>query len=187
MTKRIKVGYMGIPFSNSEAMALEFLREMNWKDAELIALMSSKATVDALLKGEVDYGVLAVRNSSAGEVGETKESLEGIRYRKILEGSERIHHCLFVKNEGSEVRCICSHIQALGQCRQSLEELFPGIEQKDCSDTAYAAEMLSKGELPEDCAVICRKSAGEHYGLCLLKENIEDRGDNETFFYLVSL
>ena len=51
MTKRIKVGYMGIPFSNTEAMALEFLREMNWKDAELIALMSSKATVDALLKG----------------------------------------------------------------------------------------------------------------------------------------
>ena len=187
MTRRIKVGYMGIPFSNTEAMALEFLREMNWKDAELIALMSSKATVDALLKGEIDYGVLAVRNSSAGEVGETKESLEGIRYRKILEGSERIHHCLFVKRPEVEVNCICSHIQALGQCRQSLEELFPGIEQKDCSDTAYAAEMLSKGELPEDCAVICRKAAGEHYGLCLLKENIEDRGDNETFFYLISL
>ena len=79
MTKKIKVGYMGIPFSNTEAMALEFLREMNWKNAELIALMSSKATVDALLKGEIDYGVLAVKNSSAGEVGETKESLEGIR------------------------------------------------------------------------------------------------------------
>ena len=187
MTKKIKVGYMGIPFSNTEAMALEFLREMNWKDTELIALMSSKATVDALLKGEIDYGVLAVRNSSAGEVGETKESLEGIRYRKILEGSEHIHHCLFVKGPEVKVNCICSHIQALGQCRQSLEELFPGIKQKDCSDTAYAAEMLSKGELPEDCAVICRKSAGEHYGLCLLMENIEDRGDNETFFYLVSL
>ena len=38
-----------------------------------------------------------------------------------------------------------------------------------------------------DCAVVCRKAAGEHYGLCLLKENIEDRGDNETFFYLISL
>lgn len=57
----------------------------------------------------------------------------------------------------------------------------------DCSDTAYAAEMLSKGELPDDCGVICRKAAGEHYGLCLVKENIEDSGDNETFFMMISL
>ena len=187
MSRTLRIGYMGIPFSNTEAMTLEFVRQMNWNDAELVPLMSSKDTVESLKKGEIDYAVLAVRNSAAGEVGETRESLKGVVYRKVLEGSESIHHCLFTLKEGVKVGSICSHIQALGQCRENLARMYPGIEQIDCSDTAYAAEMLSKGELPADCAVLCRRSAGEHYGLHLLKENIEDSGDNETFFYLISL
>lgn len=185
----IRLGYMGIPLSNSEAMAKEFIREMNWQNnVELVALMSSKNTIDALLKGEIDYGVVAVRNSSAGIVKETEAALEGhLEIRKVLEGSERIHHCLFTLNSDSKVSKICSHIQALGQCKSNLAEMYPEAVQEDCSDTAYAAEMLSKGELPEDCAVLCRKEAGEFYGLFLRNENIEDRGDNETFFHLIGL
>ena len=187
MTHRIRIGYMGIPFSNTEAMTLEFVRQMNWKNAELVPLMTSKDTVDALFRGEVDYAVLAVRNGIAGPVKETEESLEGKNVRKILGGSERIHHCLFAKTQDSKIDMICSHIQALGQCKENLASLYPDAKQQDCSDTAYAAEMLSKGELPDDCGVLCRKSAGEHYGLFLVKENLEDRGDNETFFHLISL
>lgn len=188
MGKTVRLGYMGIPLSNSEAIAKEFVRELNWDDCvEYVALMSSKNTVDALFKGEIDYGVVAVRNSSAGEVKETKESLEGKTYRKILEGSERIHHCLFVKSEGCGIEKICSHVQALGQCKNNLAEAYPEAELIACSDTAYAAEMLSEGKLPDNCAVLCRKEAGEFYGLRLEKENIEDRGDNETFFFLIAL
>lgn len=183
----IKLGYMGIPFSNSEAMAIDFAKQMNWTDVEYVALMSSRNTIEALRKEEIDYGVVAVRNSSAGTVKETADAMEGLTYRKILEGSERIHHCLFTKTQDSEVNSICSHIQAIGQCKANLAEMFPDAVQNECSDTAYAAEMLSKGELPDDCAVLCRKAAGEHYGLHLLKENIEDRGDNETFFFLIAL
>lgn len=184
---RIRLGYMGIPFSNSEAMALKFRREMNWKDAEMVPLMSSANTVVALKEKKIDFGVFAVRNSTAGEVLETADSLSGITYRKVLEGSERIHHCLFAKNEGVKINRICSHIQALGQCKNTLSELYPGAVQTDCSDTAYAAEMLSVGRLPDDCGVICRKAAGEHYGLSLIRENIEDSGNNETFFMMIAL
>lgn len=187
MVHRIRIGYMGIPFSNTEAMTLEFCREMNWKDAELVPLMSSADTVKALFEGKVDYGVLAVRNGIAGPVKETEESLKGKKVRKILEGSERIHHCLFSKTQTSEIKGVCSHIQAIGQCKENLASLYPDAKLSECSDTAYAAEMLSKGELPDDCAVLCRKEAGEHYGLYLVKENLEDRGDNETFFHLISI
>lgn len=187
MSGRVRLGYMGIPFSNSEAMALEFVREMNWKDVDLVPLMSSAETVKALKEGTIDFGVFAVRNSSAGEVLETTEALSDLGHKKILEGSEHIHHCLFAKTQTSEINKICSHIQALGQCRKNLSELYPDAVQTGCSDTAYAAEMLSKGELPDDCGVICRKAAGEHYGLSLIKENIEDSGDNETFFMMISL
>lgn len=183
----VKLGYMGIPFSNTEAMAKEFCREMNWKDAELVPLMSSKDTVEALFAGKIDYAVLAVRNGIAGPVLETQKSLEGRKYRKILEGSERIHHCLFSKTKDVDIKSVCSHIQAIGQCKENLSVICPGAEQQECSDTAYAAEMLAEGKLPETCAVLCRKEAGEHYHLYLLKENVEDRGDNETFFELIAL
>ena len=178
---------MGIPFSNTEAMTLEFCREMNWKDAELVPLMSSRDTVRALFDKKIDYAVLAVRNGIAGPVLETEKALEGKKVHKILGGSERTHHCLFSKTQTSKINSVCSHIQAIGQCKQNLASLYPDAKLSECSDTAYAAEMLSKGELPEDCAVLCRKEAGEHYGLHLLRENIEDRGDNETFFHLIAL
>ncbi len=187
MSGKVRLGYMGIPFSNTEAMALEFRREMNWNNVEMVALMSSKDTVAALKEHKIDFAVLAVRNSSAGDVLETVKSLTDVQYTKVLEGSEHIHHCLFARSKDSKINRICSHIQALGQCKNTLSELYPDAVQTDCSDTAYAAEMLSKGELPDDCGVICRMSAGEHYGLSLIRENIEDSGDNETYFLLIRL
>ena len=52
---------------------------------------------------------------------------------------------------------------------------------------AYAAEMLAVGKLPEGSAAVCRKDAGEHYGLFLANENVEDNPDNMTKFSLVKL
>ena len=72
-----RIGYMGIPFSNSEEMSQIFAREMGFDDAEHVPLVTSKDVVDALCNGKVDYGVVAVRNSTAGPVLETQRSLEG--------------------------------------------------------------------------------------------------------------
>lgn len=187
MHKNVRLGYMGIPFSNSEAMALEFKREMNWKDAKLVPLMSSADTMNALQAGDIDFAVLACRNSSAGDVLETKKALEDVEYRKVLDGSERICHCLFAKTKDAKIDEICSHIQAIGQCRENISEMYPDAKLTECSDTAYAAQMLSEGKLSGNCAVICRKSAGEHYGLELIKEDFEDSGDNRTYFMMIAL
>lgn len=178
---------MGIPFSNSWEMARIFSGRIKEPDAELIPAVTSEGVVKELLKGSSDLGVLAVRNSSAGPVIETEEALEGLDYRIVSEGDLHIHHCVFTKKPDSEITSVSSHIQALEQCRMSLSELYPGAEQKECSDTAYAAEMLAEGLLPETCAVLCKRSAGEHYGLHLAHENIEDADDNTTHFWLISL
>ena len=55
------------------------------------------------------------------------------------------------------------------------------------SDTAIAAEMLSDGRLTEDTAVVCRRNAGEMFGLSMLYENIEDLEGNMTEFKLLRL
>ena len=75
----------------------------------------------------------------------------------------------------------------MAQSRKNLEKLYPGAEFVECEDTAYAAEMLAEGKLPAGSAAVCRRDAGEHYGLFLANENVEDNPDNMTRFSLVKL
>lgn len=183
----VRIGYMGIPFSNSEEMARRFASDVGADDAILVPLVTAEGVAEALLSGNADYGVVAVRNSTAGTVGETETAMAGRNFKTVAEGDLRIHHCLFTKNGGGRVTCVSSHPQALAQCRETLRRLYPDAETTGCEDTAKAAEMLSSDMLPDGCAVICRRSAGEHYGLHLVHENIEDSDNNVTRFWLITL
>lgn len=179
-----KIGYMGIPLSNSEN-ASEIFAEKFDMEAEHIPLTNAVGVVEALLKGEVDYGVVATRNIVAGSVTETEEALKLGKFRVIDEIGIPIHHCVFVKKENVAVDAVASHIQALGQTEGNLDILFPDTEKIVTEDTALAAEMLADGRLSENTAVICGMSAGLHHGLILLESNIEDDRENTTYFALI--
>lgn len=185
-TVMIRIGYMGIPFSNSEEAAAGFARRNGWTGFELVPLVDSAGVVDSLLSGTTDYGVVAVSNSSAGKVEETERALDGktaIETVQTLDMS--IHHCIFAKNLDSVIGSVASHIQALLQTRGTLDRLYPGTSRLEVEDTALAAKYLAEGTLSDDHAVICRKDAGERYGLTLIRENAEDCADNRTTFALL--
>ena len=184
MSQKIRVGYMGIPYSSTWEKTREFVDELEW-DAELVGLMSAKDTVEALEKGEVDYGVLAYTNNIAGTVQETAAALKGRIFEVISKGGLQVHHCVFVKRPDVTVRTVSSHPHALRQCEKSLRRLYPEAKQSESRDTAYSAQLLSEGKLSDDTAVLCRRLAGEHWGLVMLHENIEDRKDNVTQFVLI--
>lgn len=187
-TMTVRVAYMGVPGSNSEQAATELAGAMGWDVFALIPKETSRDTVDALDAGEADYGVVASRNVTAGPVLETEESLRGRDDIEILRALWLpIHHCVFVRHPGTEVRHVASHIQALLQTKDHLASLFPGADRIEVSDTAVAAEMLSDGLLSEDTAVVCRRNAGEMFRLYLLHENIEDMEGNMTEFELLRL
>lgn len=179
---------MGIPFSNSEEAAMLFVRKNRWNGVDLIPLMSSSAVVAALEEGTIDYGVVASRNIVAGPVEETAKALNG---KNNIEECQTvdvpIHHCLFVKHEGCVIDSVASHIQAILQSSSNLERIVPSAKRIEVEDTAYAAEMLSDGALPENVGVICRMDAGENYCLHLLEENIEDDPENMTSFTLLRI
>ena len=188
MTGKTRIGYMGIPLSNSEHMAKEFSEKFNITDCELVALMSAKNVVNALISGEIEYGVLATMNRFAGTVLETSSVLKG-RYdiEKIDSMWTPIHHCVFTLNGNVKVTRVVSHVQALLQSENNLKRLYPDAIWEECEDTAYAAEMLSKSELPEGSAAVCRKEAGEFYNLHLANENVEDNEGNMTLFSFVRM
>lgn len=181
----IRVGYMGIPFSNSAEMSERLAKAIGLEECEHVALMSSAGVVSALMDGSIDYGVLAVCNRFAGPVMETREALEGKPIESIRMEWTHIHHCVFLKHKDAKVTKLVSHIQALLQSKDNLHRLYPNAEFSECEDTAYAAEMLADGTLSDDCAAVCRRDAGEHYGLYLAHENVEDNKENMTQFSII--
>ncbi len=182
----VRVAYMGIPGANSEQAAKELSGAMGWDDAVLIPRESSRNTVDSMDSGEAEYGVVASRNVTAGPVLETIDTLEGRDDIEVIRALWLpIHHCVFCRRPGTEIRNIASHIQALLQSKDHLESLFPGTGRIEVSDTAVAAEMLADGRLSDDTAVVCRMNAGEMFGLHLLHENVEDVEGNMTEFQLL--
>ncbi|MGI6472052.1 MAG: prephenate dehydratase domain-containing protein [Candidatus Methanomethylophilaceae archaeon] len=179
-----KIGYMGIPLSNSENASGLFAEKFNIK-AEHVPLISAEGVVKALLTGEIDYGVVATRNIGAGAVVETDEALKLGNFRMVDEIGISIHHCLFVKKENVTVDGVASHIQALAQTDKNLNILFPDARRIITEDTALAAEMLADGRLSENTAVVCGMSAGRYHNLILLESNIEDIKENMTYFALI--
>jgi len=184
MSGKVRVGYMGIPYSNTWMKTVEFVEEKGW-NAELVDLMNARATVDALMDGGIDYAVLAYTNNLAGDVRETAEAMKGKVLEVVAKGPLAIHHCVFAKSEDAEIREVSSHIHALKQCARSLRRLYPDAVQMESADTAYSAQMLAEGTLPDTAAVLCTRPAGEHWHLVLLHENIEDRSDNTTQFVML--
>ena len=118
----MKIGYQGIEGCNSLASARNMAGRLGWTDVEYVPLINSKGVVDALRAGTVDYGVMATMNHVAGVVLETEAALRGLNYRMLALDCIPIHHCLFVKDSSvKKITLVASHIQALKQCRGTLE------------------------------------------------------------------
>lgn len=184
----MKIGYQGIEGSNSEASAKSMAARLGWTGVEYVPLVHSRGVVEALLADEVDYGVMATLNHVAGVVQETETALRGLNYRMLALDCIPIHHCLFVKDPSvTEIHTIASHIQALQQCRDTLTRDYPAVRWREEEDTAIAARHLAEGLLPPDTGVLCRRDAGEAFGLHLVRENLEDDAENATEFELIRL
>ena len=181
----MKIAYQGIPGSNSEAASILFAQNQGFVAPEYVPAVHSQGVIDMLKSGEADYGVMATRNLMAGSVGESDDALSALTHRVIDAQWLSVHHCLFVKHKGQSFDTIASHIQAFGQCRNNLHNRYGDKKLLEVEDTALAARMLADGSLPETTAVICRKNAGEMFGLYLVEENLEDDSRNMTEFVLI--
>ncbi|KAI0526478.1 Prephenate dehydratase-domain-containing protein [Xylaria bambusicola] len=84
----------------------------------------------------------------------------------------------------SHVRRVYSHPQAFGQCTEFMGSWLRGIETVDVSSTSRAAE-LALADSTGESAAISSAVAAEQLGLDVLAQNIEDRDDNTTRFFVL--
>ena len=144
-------------------------------------------TVDEVFQeveaGNADFGVVAIENSSEGTITNTLDRLLSSPLHICGEVELRIHHCLMGKMDAIErVLRVCSHSQALAQCRGWLDEHLPEAERVPVASNAEGAR---RARDEQGSAAIAGETAAEVYGLRILAREIEDRPDNATRFLVL--
>jgi chorismate mutase/prephenate dehydratase len=145
------------------------------------------ATIDEVFQeveaGNADFGVVAIENSSEGTITNTLDRFLASPLRICGEVELRIHHCLMGRMESFEaIARVCSHSQALAQCRGWLNEHVPNAERVAVASNAEGAR---RARDEQGTAAVAGETAAEVYGLRVLARDIEDRSNNTTRFLVL--
>lgn len=135
-------------------------------------------------RGQAEFGVVPVENSSEGIVHHTLDSFVDSRLTIAAEIVVDVDHCLLARPGTGEtaIRRVYSHPQALGQCRGWLQQNLPRatlVESPSTADAARAAQGDAEG------AAIAAGLAARMYGLAVLREKLQDVAENVTRFLVI--
>ena len=134
-------------------------------------------------KGNADFGVVPIENSTEGTVNHTLDRFLNTPLKICGEVELRIHQYLMGRMDDlGQIARVCSHAQSLAQCRGWLNEHLPNVERVPVASNAEAAR---RARDESGTAAIAGKTAAEVYGLTLLATEIEDRPDNTTRFFVI--
>ena len=136
-------------------------------------------------RGTAKFGVIPIENSSNGIVSETINCLKDYDLKIIAEVFVDIHHTLASRcNSIKEIKKIYSRDIAFHQCHNFLEDCgLDEVELVPVDSTAKAAKLATE---EDGSAAICADVAAKMYNLPILFQNIEDRGNNKTRFFIIS-
>lgn len=175
------IAFQGTFGANSNLACQRF-----YPDFEAQAFPSFFDVFEAVKNGEVEYGMIPLENSYAGRVSEIHNLLQKYDVSIVAEHFFQISHNL-VGPEGAkleDVKEVLSHPQALMQCQENLRALK--MKTREFSNTAEAAKFVSE-QGDNSKAAICSKMAADLYGLKIIKENMQDSGnDNVTIFVVIA-
>lgn len=180
--ENVKVAYQGVPGAYShEAMINFFGTEVN-----NVNVKTFRDAMELVSKGEVDYAVIPIDNSSAGIVSDTYDLLQEYNNYIVAETFVKINHCLLVKpgTKITDIKKVYSHPQGLMQCAKFLDE-HKEWDRENYLNTAMSAQKIAM-ENDYTQAAIASKNCAAEYGLEILEEGINSANANTTRFVIVS-
>jgi chorismate mutase / prephenate dehydratase len=175
----LPVGYLGPAGTFTHAAAMRRFGA----SAQLTPLRSIAEVFEEVERGRTECGVVPVENSTEGPVNVTLDRL--IDSETMITGEltlEISQHLLTRATELEEIKVVCSHPQALAQCRQWLLEHLPDARMEEMASTTAAAERAR-----DDVAVaaVASELAARMYDVPVLRRRIEDNPSNTTRFLVI--
>lgn len=178
---RLRFAYQGEPGAYGEIAILH-----RFGSAQVVPVPQPTfvTVVQAVAEGNVDGGVLPVRNTTTGRIAEAAALL----YQPDIQVAgyvwQSIRHCLLALPGQAlrDIRQVRSHPQALAQCRAYLDRL--GVEVIEAADTAGSARNIREQGM-RGVAAIASERAAECYQLAILATDIQTRSNNATCFAIL--
>lgn len=178
LVRPVRVAFLGPLFSYSHLAAVDRFGQ----EVELVPVGTIGAVFEEVYRGQSDFGLAPIENSTDGRIADTLDMLTRLPLRICGDVSLRIHHALLGRCQRSEIQEVYSRPQALSQCRNWLARHLPDAKLVEVSSTAAAAQLAC--EKPNSAA-IAGVQAGVRYGLTIMAEKIEDNPENITRFAVI--
>ncbi len=181
VTKDTRVIYQGVPGAFSEQAMIKFFGA----DIQSANVEHFEDIVERIAKGEADYGVLPIENSSAGFVAGVYHLLQ--EYDVTIVGGidlEVSQALLGVKGANiADIKTVYSHPQALMQTKPFLDA--QGFKQIAMENTAVSARKIQQdGDVTQ--AAVASIRAAQLYDLEVLNPSINTQKNNTTRFVVLS-
>jgi chorismate mutase/prephenate dehydratase len=136
----------------------------------------------AVEKGEADYGVIPIENSTEGSVRDALDQFVDSDLKVVAQIYLEITHALISTSPLEKIEKVYSKDQALAQCRMWLQRYLPHAQVIDSASTSSAVQLAKK---TPGTAAVASPLAAEFYGVPVVVPNIQDKPDNTTRFFVV--
>jgi chorismate mutase/prephenate dehydratase len=175
----LKVAYLGPEGTFSQQAVLKHFGH----SVRALPVPTINEVFEEVQAGHADFGVVPIENSTEGTVNNTLDMFLNSPLKICGEVELRIHQHLMGRMRGLEgVLRVCSHQQSLAQCRHWLQAHLPNVERIPVNSNAEAARR-ARDEV--GTAAIAGETAAHVYELNILAQEIEDRPDNTTRFFVI--
>ncbi|MEZ5413751.1 MAG: prephenate dehydratase [Opitutaceae bacterium] len=178
LEKPLMIAYLGPEASNTHAAAMKKFGAS--VDYHAMATVSDIFT--AVEKGEADYAVIPIENSTEGSVREALDSFVESDLKIVAQIYLEVTHALISREPLDKIAKVYSKDQALAQCRNWLQRHLPHAQLIDASSTSRAVQIARE---EAGAAAVAGELAAQHYGVPVVVRNIQDKADNTTRFFVI--
>ena len=178
LEKPMAIAYLGPEASNAHAAAMKkFGASVDYQPLTTIGDIFT-----AVEKGEADYAVIPIENSTEGSVREALDSFVESELKIVAQIHLEIAHALISSGTLEKIEKVYSKDQALAQCRNWLQRHLSHAQLIDASSTSAAVKMVQGNP---KTAAIAGELAAQFYGVPIVARNIQDKADNTTRFFIL--
>ncbi|MDP0489231.1 MAG: prephenate dehydratase domain-containing protein [Fusobacterium sp. JB020] len=180
---KIYVGYQGVEGAYSHLAIEEYFKDENIEEFNYSIF---EDVLEAVSKGEIEYGILPIENSSTGGITEVYDLIRQYNCFIIGEKIIKVDHNLlaYPGTKLEDIREVYSHPQGFAQCRGFFKE-HPKMKQIPYYNTARGAKLVSE-EKKNYMGAVAGKQAAKRYNLEILASNINANKNNYTRFFIIS-
>lgn len=180
LEKEIFIGFLGPEGSYTHQACIKKFGS----SLPFVSLRTIQDAFKSVEKGECDYSVVPIENSTEGGVNDTLDMFVDSTVKICSEISLPIEHNFMSKETDlKKISRVYSNPQVFGQCRQWINTHIPSIELIEVSSSSRAAQMAAQDS---NSAAIAGTLCAQIYDLQILNNSIQDRSNNVTRFVVLS-